>query len=106
MASFSLCALFLHPKNGIFSPMLAMYKGYLSSEFFRRNDSVHLIAGNRLGIFGVGLFLLLFSAGLRNVCMDCMYVYYSLCMIVLYIYYEHVYIKQSCPRNLQEKGAG
>ena len=105
MASFPLCALFLHLKNGVFSPMLAMYKGYLFSEFFRRNDSVHLIAGNCLGVFGVGLFLLLFSAGSRNMCMDCMHVYYSLCTIVLCIYYAHLYIKQSCPCNLQEKSS-
>ena len=37
------CAIFLHSKNGVFSPMLAMYNGYHSSEFFRRNDSVHLL---------------------------------------------------------------
>ena len=43
------CAIFVHPKNGVLSRlMLAMYNGYHSSEFFRRNDSVHLIAGIRL----------------------------------------------------------
>ena len=42
-------AQYFAPEDGAFHG-LAMYNGYQSSEFFRGNDSVHLIAGNRLGI--------------------------------------------------------
>ena len=78
----SSCAIFLHLKNGVFSPMLAMYNGFHSSEVFGRNDSVHLIAGIRLDVLVQVSFCYFFSAGLKNVA-----------------------IKQTCPRNLQEKSS-
>ena len=58
----------MHSKNDVFSPILAMYNGYHRPGFQEK----------RLGAcdcwlscrrFAVGQFLLIFSAGLRNVCM-------------------------------------
>ena len=41
------CTIFLYSKNGVFSAVLAMYNGYHLSG---RNNSVHVIAGYRLGV--------------------------------------------------------